>query len=331
MTHDVDSSPALHATCTTLDPLRPLAGDVLAAIVYGRGTPCPFDPRCLRIDLEPQAGGATCETWCGRGPVRCGTSGAIHYVENGDCLFGWIDLDEAEFGGLVGAAENAYRDLLAFHAAADYRHVWRIWNFITAINDGDGDEERYKLFSLGRAHGFIAAQAQVPVVGYPAATAVGKPDGPRTLQVCWLAGREPGVMLENPRQVAAYQYPRRYGPAAPAFSRAMLIPGPTLLISGTASIVGHASLHDGNLVAQIDETLANLDVLLRRAQAAGHLASSRLGPGGLLKVYLRPGIDPAPVTARLRERLGTDTPLIVVAAEICRRELLIEIEAVQRT
>jgi hypothetical protein len=49
-----------------------------------------------------------------------------------------------------------------------------------------------------------------------------------------------------------------------------------------------------------------------------------------LKAYVRPGVDPAAVERRLRERLGEDVPTLLLAADICREELLIEIEAVQQ-
>jgi len=329
MTSRPEPTPAPRVTFSNLDTAQPLGDDVLTAVVFGKDTPCPPDPRCLRIGLEPLAGAALCEVWHGVGRVRLGTSGPIRFVEDGHCLAGWIDLDESRFGGLVATAEAAYRGLLGFHAASPFQHVWRIWNFVTAINEGRGDEERYKLFSLGRARAFAAAHATSPGIGYPAATAVGKPQGPRTLQVCWIAGRAPGTMLENPRQIAAYHYPRQYGPAAPSFSRAMLIPGTALLISGTASIVGHASVHEGDAAAQLEETLDNLDTLLQRARAGGHASSAQLGPQSLLKVYLRPGIDAAVIEHRLRERLGRGVPTLILAADICRSELLIEIEAVQ--
>jgi chorismate lyase/3-hydroxybenzoate synthase len=330
MPNDSGPAPTLRAAFSTLDPARPLGEDVLAAVVFGKDTPCPADPRCLRIGLDPLAGVGLSEIWRGTGRVRLGTSGPIRFVEDGHCLAGWIDLDEERFGGLEAAAEAAYRGLLAFHAASPFHHIWRVWNFVTAINEGQGDAERYKLFSLGRARAFAAAHATSPGIGYPAATAVGKPHGPRTLQVCWIAGRESGSMLENPRQVAAYHYPRQFGPAAPSFSRAMLIPGPALLISGTASIVGHASLHEGNVIAQLEETLANLDVLLRRACASGHFSSAQLGQENLLKVFLRPGVDAATIEQRLHERFGPDVHVLILAADICRSELLIEIEAVLR-
>src|SRR3546814_8116900 len=54
----------------------------------------------------------------------------------------------------------------------------------------------------------------------------------------------------------------------PSFSRATLIgdgANARLLVSGTASVVGHESLHAGDLTAQLDETMANLDAQIGRA------------------------------------------------------------------
>ena len=330
MTNEPSFRPALHVAYTTLDPRRPLGDDVLAAVVFGDDTPAPHDPRCVRVALDPLTGRGLCEVWRGSGPVRLGTAGPIRYVENGHCLFGWIDLEEARHGDLAATAEAAYRSLLEFHAASPYRSLWRLWNVVDAINEGAGDDERYKLFSLGRARAFAAASNTFPGAGFPAATAVGRPGRSRTLHVSWMAGREPGAMLENPRQVSAYDYPRQYGPASPSFSRAAVIPASLLLVSGTASIVGHASLHAGDVSAQLDETLSNLDVLLLRARDAGQVASAVLGAESLLKVYLRPGVDVHVVEDKLRRRLGGDVPLIMLEADICRAELLIEIEAIQR-
>ena len=319
---------SLRASYATLGT-GPLAEDVLAAAVFGARSLAPADPRCLRVDLEPLVGAGLSEVWQGDRHTHIGTAGPIRYVEDGRHLAGWIDLEEAGFKGLDEAAEAAYLGLLQFHATTPYRHVWRIWSFVADINAGVGDEERYKQFCLGRARAFAAVHATLPGIGYPAATAVGKPAGARrSLQVCWLAGPEPGVEIENPRQLAAYRYPRRYGPAAPSFSRAMLVPGPLLLVSGTASIVGHASMHPGDTIAQLHETLDNLDALLQHAGEVAGRPAPRLGPGSLLKVYLRHAEDAAPAVQELHARLGEELPLIILAADICRQELLIEIEAV---
>ena len=166
----------------------------------------------------------------------------------------------------IRCAERAYAQLVRFVRDSDTPHLLRIWNYLDAITLGDGDTERYRQFCVGRARGLGDFDAS----GLPAATAIGRCDDDRTLQVYWLAARESGMPVENPRQVSAYRYPREYGPQSPSFARAMLPPpGSTmpLLLSGTASVVGHASLHSGALLAQLNETFANFDSLLAAARA----------------------------------------------------------------
>ena len=85
----------------------------------------------------------------------------------------------------------------------------------------------------------------------------------------WEAARVPGTPVENPRQVSAYRYPRQYGPQAPSFARAMLPPSQAmpLLLSGTASVVGHESKHHDCVESQLAETFANFDSLIAAARA----------------------------------------------------------------
>jgi chorismate lyase/3-hydroxybenzoate synthase len=142
--------------------------------------------------------------------------------------------------------------------------------------------------------------------------------------------REPGLAIENPRQTSAFHYPRRYGPAAPSFSRAMIAPDDTLYVSGTASILGHASVHPHDPEAQLAETVVNLEALLQRALASQRLQTGKLGADSLLKVYVRHARDASLVERRLRQQFGAEVPLLILAADICRTELLLEIELVHR-
>jgi chorismate lyase/3-hydroxybenzoate synthase len=102
---------------------------------------------------------------------------------------------------------------------------------------------------------------------------------------------------------------------------------PLLLISGTASVVGHASAHEDTL-AQVDETLANVETLVGRAAQRIGGGSATLGAQSLLRVYLRDAAEAGAVNARLLERLGAQVPFMVLHGDICRRELRVEIEAV---
>jgi chorismate lyase/3-hydroxybenzoate synthase len=88
-----------------------------------------------------------------------------------------------------------------------------------AITEGHGDDERYRRFCVGRARGI--GRDLVPGE-LPAATAIGHPRHGGRFQLYWLAARNAGTPLENPRQTQAWRYPRQYGPAGTGFARAML-------------------------------------------------------------------------------------------------------------
>jgi chorismate lyase/3-hydroxybenzoate synthase len=300
-------------------------GDALAAIVFGSVTPVPDDLRAVRVNLTPICGAAQpVEVWRGSGTVQFGRTGPILHADDGTHLAAWMELDESKHRDLVDTAEAAYRAVLAIHAGSRFRHIWRMWNFVSGINEGDGDNERYKLFCLGRSRAFAAAPGRWANLGYPAATAVGKPDGSRTVQVCWFASTQAGSVVENPRQVPAYHYPRRYGPAAPSFSRALITPDSRLFVSGTASIVGHESVHAGDAGAQLAESLRNVDAILQHA--GSRLPPRR--PPPMIKVYVRPGVEHEPIGRSVREHFGPGCQVLTLDADICRAELLLEIEGV---
>jgi len=301
-----------------------LAGsDVLAVVGFGSAAPANGDPRYLRVALEPLRGPAPFEVWRGAAPVIQETAGEVRWTGDGDYAFGVIEVDENARGGIAASARYAYCLLREWIAASRTPHVLRIWNYLDDINTGNGDAERYREFCRGRADGMTSLFEH----GFPAATAIGVRGGRRVLQVYWLAARVRGAALENPRQVSAWRYPREHGPSAPTFARAMRAPthSPQLYISGTAAIVGHVSHHHDDLPAQLDETLANFASLL---EAAGVPARAHFGSHSVLKVYLRNGEDAGAVSARLRERLPESTPVLLLNGDICRRELLIEIDGI---
>lgn len=128
-------------------------------------------------------------------------------------------VDERKHGGRVAASEHAYRAIAEFQLNSAYPYLLRTWNYLDAINEGGGDAERYRGFCSGRVASFNGRSPGQ----FPAATVIGRRDGQPVLQVYWLAARLPGLALENPRQLPAYRCPSEYGPASPAFSRAMLV------------------------------------------------------------------------------------------------------------
>ncbi|HET6545611.1 MAG TPA: pteridine-dependent deoxygenase [Rhodanobacteraceae bacterium] len=293
---------------------------VLALIGFGAAAPQFDDPRWLRLGLEPLAG-SLLEVWRARAPVSRGRDGDVRWSHDGDYCWFAIELEEVAHRGIAATAEQAYRELRHFLATVATPHVLRLWNYLDAINNGAGDDERYRQFCAGRGRG-LAGWFEG---SYPAATAIGRRDGVRVLQIYGLAARLPGTAVENPRQTSAWRYPRQYGATPPTFARAMRSPAVgQLLLSGTAAVVGHASQHENAIDAQIGETLVNLDSLLR---ASG--SSNTFGPGSLLKAYVRRSGDAPRVTAALRAHAPGLGGLLLLAGDICRSELLVEIDGVQ--
>jgi len=295
-------------------PPERLPHDLLAAFSYGAPTVGAEDPRVLDTGLAAADGAPAMELWRAPGRAMPGRDGAIRFHAHPEYLFGILDLDEREFPGITDAAESCYRQVREFQSRQSQPHLLRVWNFLDSINAGHGDLERYRQFCVGRARGL----AGLPSDRLPAATAVGRARPTGRMQVCWLAGRKPGRPIENPRQVRAYRYPREHGPSPPSFARAISLGTGQLMGSGTSSIVGHESRHDGDLAAQVEETLENLRALYRAGGGAG-------APAGI-KVYLRKPAAMGGIADRVRSGLlGRESPLLI-EADICRRELLVEIE-----
>jgi chorismate lyase / 3-hydroxybenzoate synthase len=289
----------------------------LALFGFAADVPASTDPRYLQVALESFDAPAPLELWQVDGLVSSGRDGALRWSSGGGWLFAAIEMDEREHGGPGATARRAYEQLHGFVAARDARHVQRVWNYLGAINHGSGDAERYKHFCDGRAAGMGDFFAE----GFPAATAIGHHGDPHRLQIYLLACDQSGTRVENPRQVSAWRYPRQYGRTPPTFARAMVLPmRDALAISGTAAVVGHASAHHDDLDAQLRETLTNLEALLASADmAAGFDTHSPL------KAYVRHPADALLVRDFLQRRLP-GVPVLLLHGDVCRSELLVEID-----
>lgn len=295
---------------------------------------------CLRVPMQRlDAGNSICEVWHGSGQLTQGRHGAIHYRHDDDVLFGVIVLPEPIAGAgktpLQQATELAYHQVFTLLDTLRYPYLFRVWNYIADINTHSFGLERYHQFNLGRQDAFLAHGREV-VGNVPAACALGfgqKDSGQGPLTIAFLAGRVAPQNIENPRQISAYQYPQQYGPRSPTFSRASLVrlgqkkgQDDVLFVSGTASIVGHATLHPTDVVAQTRETMANIKAVLAEANRLSGQPSFDLA-SLYYKVYVRHPADLAPIRAELERIVGSAPNAIYLQADVCRQDLLLEIEA----
>ncbi|MDB5887201.1 MAG: Endoribonuclease [Rhodocyclales bacterium] len=278
------------------------------------------------------------EQWQVDEAVRSGRLGSASYRCSDSLLFAAISVDEQQTAhgkDIADAAQKAYAVLFEIMEAQGFTHFVRCWNYFADINmeqdDPRGRLERYRLFNIGRQAAFEAAEHSADV-GAPAACALGTRSGPLTVYA--LAARCAPRCVENPRQVSAYRYPQRYGPKSPSFSRGSVLSdvhgGHVLFVSGTASIVGHESVHIGDVVAQTEESLRNIVTVV--AQANLGLGCEAFSSHKLCyKVFVRHAADAAVVADTLQRVLGMSPEAVdqvILQADVCRAELLVEIEAV---
>jgi len=257
-------------------------------------------------------GDASVEVWRSSSPVTQLVRDGVTFAHDGQWLFGSLAVDDGE---IAAAARDAYERIVRVTREEGFPRFLRFWNHVRDLNAGDGDAERYKHFSAGRHEALTAAGFAKNE--FPAACAVGMRGG--NLAIHFVASRTPGRNVENPRQVSAYDYPRRYGVRSPSFARATVAEDGSVFISGTASVVGHETVHIGDVAAQCDETLANL------ARIAAECGAS-LGDAQLVKIYVRHAAD-APRIAPAFQQAIPGAALLMLESDICRADLLLEAEA----
>jgi chorismate lyase/3-hydroxybenzoate synthase len=262
------------------------------------------------------------EVWTSDAAVTACEHAGISGSCDGKVLFGSLTLPQQPGQSLEQLALDAYTSVFGFIDHFGYRHLLRAWHYFPQINDDELGLERYRGFNVGRHEAFVRNGRDINEENVPAASALGSNGGALTLY--FMAGKQPGKAVENPRQVSAYHYPQLFGPRSPIFVRAMAVTlggRDCFFISGTASIVGYETLHQGDPEKQTVETLLNIRTLL---QQIPHFDPAR--GQMLLKVYLRHAQDLAMVQAKIREEFGNTCKTVCLHSNICRSDLLLEIE-----
>jgi chorismate lyase/3-hydroxybenzoate synthase len=317
----------------TISPTTvPPTSDHALLVAFRFSSEASHDPRDEIIDPGPEliSGDDSYECWWYRGNIQRRSMGDIRIAECEDYAFVTLQREDVPPGRFRNHAFAAYTDLLEAVNATGYGHLVRIWNYFPDINVGEGDDEKYRQFSIGRAEAF--EEAGIFDDSMPAATAVGSSDG--SFSIIALVSKHDFFPTENPRQVSAYKYPRQYGPRSPKFSRGGCVATQDhhlVLMSGTAAIIGHESMHPYMTELQTEETLKNLSFLDNAISGRlGDTHDSILDAQNLLRVYLRDREDLASVAERLRKQFGSiDANVMFLRADICRRELMIEIDGVR--
>lgn len=241
---------------------------------------------------------------------------------------------------------EAFRSLGKALSAAHttFSDVARVWLYQGNITEEENGTERYRELNRARTDCFEGINfASNPLADaphghaiYPASTGIGT--GGHGLVTACLAIQTDRkdvrlLSLENPQQTSAFDYPKEYSRKSPKFSRAMALRMGghlTTWISGTASIVDAATMHPGDPVKQTEQTLDNIEKLIAPGNFARHGwadAGASLRDLAKVRVYVKRPEDFETCRAVCERRLGS-TPAIYALADVCRPDLLVEIEGV---
>lgn len=246
-----------------------------------------------------------------------------------------VGLDEQTF---ARRTVEAYRLLAGQLRRGGSCHLVRVWNFIPQILAPLGKlPQRYMVFNAGRFSAYEDWYRGRRSFDRRVATASGVGHCRSDLWIHGLAAAAPGIPVENPRQIPSYRYSSRYGPMPPCFSRATrVIVDPTscpwLLVGGTASVRGEETVCRGDLAGQAEETFRNLAAVVA-AGLHGHATTAHARPSDLLaryrylRVYFVRSEDEEAISRLVGARF-VNAEIELVRADLCREDLLIEVEGV---
>lgn len=228
-------------------------------------------------------------------------------------------------------------------AGATMGDVVRVWLHQGGITELEETNERYRELNRARSDFFDdeASLGKMTVRRddadhYPASTGIGAQCRGLTVSGMALQTARRDVHLrplENPLQTSSFQYAPSYSAKSPKFSRAMAVQigdYVTTWISGTASIVRSESVYLGDAAAQTRQSLDNIERLIAPDNFARHgieHVESSLRDLAKIRVYVKRPADYEACRAICEQRLGA-VPAVYASADVCRPELLVEVEGV---
>ncbi len=302
--------------------------DLLAQIIFDPNLPLCDSTFCYNSGLQQLTQPAEpllLESWRSEGAITRAIAGNISYAHDEKALFGHVQLQHGS--ALNYMIANAYYEAFTLLDNLGFPHLIRVWHYLPNLHQKEGEVSRYQLFCRGRNQAF-AIDGRTAIERRCATTVIGTTVAQGTM--FFIATRQPGTPIENPRQVNPWEYPEIEATAKPLFSRATWSGDLTMLfISGTASIIGHRSVYIDSTTAQLEQIFAHFDVLLKKcAQQPGVI----LNQFDSLKVYIR-HITKAEILQQfiatcLSKRSLRANQIVFLIGEVCRSELDVEVEAV---
>jgi enamine deaminase RidA (YjgF/YER057c/UK114 family) len=229
--------------------------------------------------------------------------------------------------------------------ALSFSDIVRQWNYveqILSIHDENGNHiQNYQVLNDVRSAFYSEADF---INGYPAATGIGMNAGGLVLEVYGVKPKEKVsiIPLKNPKQIDAYHYSdvvlvgdaieKQHQKTTPKFERAKYISindVSTIFISGTAAIQDEKTIGETNTGLQTKVTLENMASLISQQNLTGKgiVTSEKQFAYSFVRVYIKNKSDIGSVEVICKSYFG-NIPIHYLIADVCRDNLLLEIEGV---
>lgn len=223
----------------------------------------------------------------------------------------------------------------------DFSNVIRIWHYIEDIvgtyQKGNNTYQNYQVFNDIRTSYYSKCEFKN---GYPASTGIGMTKGGIIIEFIAINTTNEilTIPVKNPLQRDAYSYSENVlignhpleqkKSTTPKFERAVLVANRTngyLFISGTASIKDEKTIAPGSVTEQTKITLDNIDSLIQ--QLSKEYLNLQNPEDCYFRVYIKRKED-IPEVRLICEDYFKDFAGQYLVANICRTELLVEIECI---
>ncbi|MDR2439858.1 MAG: hypothetical protein LBE12_10875 [Planctomycetaceae bacterium] len=219
--------------------------------------------------------------------------------------------------------------------------IIRTWIYQGHLVLPEGQKQRYQELNRARTDFFKGVEflrdyLPLGYCGevYPASTGIGADDIDVVIGAVAISAQRKDftvVPLENPNQTSAFDYGAVYSPQSPKFSRAIAMAIDNscfIFISGTASITESESRFPEDPEKQTEQTLNNIASLIdgKNLEKHGILGfSCDLSHLKSARVYVKRPHELAIIKSVCDQRLA-NIPTLYTIADVCRPELLVEIE-----
>ncbi len=215
--------------------------------------------------------------------------------------------------------------------------IVRQWNYIGNIVAHKNGKQNYQEFNDARSAYYAKGSWHK---GYPAATGIGV-DGEGIIVggIAFQRADNTGIYpIDNPLQVAAHIYSKSVLvdddknaiKSTPKFERAKLIEANgevCCFVSGTAAIRGEESIANDSAKLQTVKTIENIEHLVSKENLVRYGCKPYDLHYSQLQVFIKRSEDFAEVK-EVVESVFPHTPTIYSLADVCRSELLVEIEGI---